>query len=136
MSGRRLLSCIRAYVELDVLSSLDLHTDTTIKYGRKMEEQFFKLAHVGHLFCAQKDETTNVFNRQAYNKGGWKFPKMHLTRHLFDDIESKGATRNYTSKTFEKLHGPLGETYERLTNFKGVANQVSNYYTTYRHNSD
>ena len=45
---------------------------------------------------------------------------MHLTRHLFDDIESKGATRNYTSKTFEKLHGPLGETYERLTNFKGV----------------
>lgn len=52
---------------------------------------------------------------------------MHLTRHLFDDIESKGVTRNYTSKTFEKLHGPLGETYDRVTNFKDVANQVSNY---------
>ncbi|KAF9783985.1 hypothetical protein BJ322DRAFT_1007764 [Thelephora terrestris] len=116
-SGRRLLSCIRAYVELDVLSSLNLHTDTTIKYGRKMEEKFFKLAH-------------------AYNKGGWKFPKMHLTTHLFDDIESKGATRNYTSKTFKKLHGPLGETYERRTNFKDIANQVSNYYTTCRHNID
>jgi len=61
---------------------------------------------------------------------------MHLTRHLFDDIESKGVTRNYTSKTFEKLHGPLGETYERLTNFKNVANQVSNDDTTRQHNSD
>ena len=63
-SGRRLLSCIRAYVELDVLSSLELHTDATIKYGRKMEEKFFKRAHASHiLFGAQRDETiTNVFN--------------------------------------------------------------------------
>ena len=61
-SGRRLLSCIRAYVKLDVLSSLDLHTDTTIKYGRKIEEKFFKLAQVSHLVRARKDETaTNVF---------------------------------------------------------------------------
>ena len=50
---------------------------------------------------------------------------MHLVRHLFDDIEAKGVTRNYTSKTFEKMHGPLAETYQRVTNFKDVASQVS-----------
>lgn len=60
-NSRPLLACIRAYVELDVLASFDLHTDTTIKYGRKMEEKFFKLAHVSRVFCARKGETlTNV----------------------------------------------------------------------------
>jgi len=50
---------------------------------------------------------------------------MHLIQHLFEDIEAKGVTRNYTSKTFEKMHGPLGESYDRLSNFKDVAIQVS-----------
>jgi len=62
-SGRLLLACIRAYVELDTLASLDLHTDTTIKYGRKMEEKFFKLTRVSHIFYARKNEAvTNLFN--------------------------------------------------------------------------
>ena len=51
---------------------------------------------------------------------------MHLAQHLFNDIEAKGVTRNYTSKTFEKMHGPLGETYVWVTNFKQVGGQVSN----------
>ena len=55
---------------------------------------------------------------------------MHLIQHLFDDIEAKGVTRNFTSKTFEKMHGPLGKTYESVTNFKNVADQVSNDYST------
>lgn len=50
---------------------------------------------------------------------------MHLAQHLFDDIEEKGVTRNYTSKTFEKMHGPVKESYKRRTNFKNVAGQVS-----------
>ena len=50
---------------------------------------------------------------------------MHLIRHLFDDIEAKGVTRNYTSKTFEKMHGPLKDSYKRRTNFKKVADQAS-----------
>ena len=67
--------------------------------------------------------------RQEYLAGGWNYPKMHLTQHLFDDIQEKGVTRNYTSKTFEKMHGPLGDTYERLTNFKNVGSKVSNPYS-------
>lgn len=58
---------------------------------------------------------------------------MHLIQHLFDDIEAKGVTRNYTSKTFETMHGPLGKAYQRLTNFKNVAGQVSSYYSISLH---
>ena len=54
---------------------------------------------------------------------------MHLIRHLFDDIEAKGVTQNFTSKTFEKMHGPLGQAYVRKTNYKDVAGQVSTYYS-------
>ena len=64
---------------------------------------------------------------KEYKKDAWNFPKMHLIQHLFEDIEAKGVTRNFTSKTFEKMHGPLGETYIRMTNFKEVGGQVSSY---------
>jgi len=53
---------------------------------------------------------------------------MHLIQHLFDDIVAKGVTRNYSSKTFEKLHGPLKESYARRTNFKNVGAQVISQY--------
>lgn len=52
---------------------------------------------------------------------------MHLAQHLFDDIKEKGVTRNYTTKTFEKMHGPLKDSYKRCTNFKNVGGQVSNF---------
>lgn len=58
---------------------------------------------------------------------------MHLIQHLFDDIEAKGVTRNFSSKPFEKMHGPIGESYVRVTNYKNVAGQVSNYYLTRLH---
>ena len=52
---------------------------------------------------------------------------MHLIQHLFDDIEEKGVTRNYTSKTFEKMHGPIKDSYKRRTNFKDVGGQVCDF---------
>jgi len=63
---------------------------------------------------------------QEIEAGAWNFPKMHLVQHLFEDIEAKGVTRNYTSKTFEKMHGALGTAYERRSNFKDVSGQVRN----------
>jgi hypothetical protein len=54
----------------------------------------------------------------------WNFPKMHALAHSFDDIEAKGASRNYNTKPNEKLHGPLKKAYIRRTNFKNVAPQV------------
>jgi hypothetical protein len=53
---------------------------------------------------------------------------MHLIQHLFDDIMAKGVTRNFTSKTFEKMHGPMGDSYKQITNYKNVVPQVSVYH--------
>lgn len=47
--GQLLLRCIRAYVELDVLASFDIHTDETIAFGRGVADKFIKLANVSHL---------------------------------------------------------------------------------------
>jgi len=55
---------------------------------------------------------------------GWNFPKLHMDVHLFDDIEAKGATRNYNTKPNEKMHGSLKDSYLLRTNFQNVAEQV------------
>ena len=49
-NGYHLLCAVRAYVELDVLASFEVHTTETIKHGRAMVERFVKLANVSHLF--------------------------------------------------------------------------------------
>ena len=54
----------------------------------------------------------------------WDFIKLHWQLHLFDDIEAKGATRNYNTKPNEKLQGPPKAHYKNRTNFKDVASQV------------
>jgi hypothetical protein len=69
---------------------------------------------------------------QEYEPGAWNFPKMHLAQHLFDDIEEKGVTRNYTSKTFKKMHGAIKESYKQRTNFKDVGGQVGDFYQVVR----
>ena len=48
--GNRLLRCTRAYVELDLLASFDVHTDVTIAQGRVTAAKFSKLANVSELF--------------------------------------------------------------------------------------
>lgn len=55
----------------------------------------------------------------------WNFPKNHARQHIFDDVESKGVTKNYVTTYNENLHGPLKKYYLNRTNFKNVAGQVS-----------
>ena len=57
-------------------------------------------------------------------KKNWHVPKLHALMHSFDDIEAKGASRDYNTKPNEKMHGPLKKSYARQTNFKNVAPQV------------
>ena len=47
-----------------------------------------------------------------------------MQKHAFDDIRAKGVTRNYNTKTNEKLHGPIKDSYHLRTNFKQVADQI------------
>ena len=37
---------------------------------------------------------------------------------------AKGVTKNYNTKTNEKLHGPIKDSYHLRTNFKNVASQI------------
>jgi hypothetical protein len=57
-------------------------------------------------------------------KKNWNTPKIHMHTHMIRDIQGKGVTRNYTTKTFEVMHKPLKEFYLFMTNFKNVAPQV------------
>ena len=126
--GILLLRCIRAYVELDLLASFDVHTDRTIQWIKVVLNRFAKFAEVRYLVFSPTQLLLIPLN-QEYDPGQWNFPKMHLAQHLSNDIVEKGVTRNYSTKTFEKMHGPLKESYLRRTNFKNVGGQVINKYS-------
>jgi hypothetical protein len=44
-----LLRCTRAYIEMDILASFDVHTDVTIQQGRIVAKKFVKLANVSDI---------------------------------------------------------------------------------------
>ncbi|ETW76940.1 hypothetical protein HETIRDRAFT_328617 [Heterobasidion irregulare TC 32-1] len=69
------------------------------------------------------DLIQNYSNEIAFNKN-WNFPKMHTHKHIFQDIQQKGVTRNYNTKPNEKLHGPLKDAYLLQSNKKEVASQL------------
>ena len=50
-----------------------------------------------------------------------------MSVHIFDNIEAKGATRNYNTKPNEKMHGSLKDSYSMRTNFRDVAPQVTHF---------
>ncbi|KAJ7668837.1 hypothetical protein B0H17DRAFT_1142390 [Mycena rosella] len=94
--GVQLLQCVRSFLELNMYVSLEVHTSKTIAAGERTE----------------------------YGDKSWNFPKMHSHQHVFDDIKNKGATRNFGTKISESMHGPIRQTYHRLTNFKNVTPQL------------
>ncbi|KAF8164144.1 hypothetical protein K438DRAFT_2067539 [Mycena galopus ATCC 62051] len=63
-------------------------------------------------------------NGTDYENKNWNFPKMHARRHAFDHVRSKGAVRNFNTKSSESMHGPIRQTYHRMTNFKDVTPQL------------
>jgi hypothetical protein len=70
-SSCRLLRCVRTYVELDMLASLEVHSDLTIEYGRETAKKFFKLAHVRRNFpCLKLILLLIFFNTSGVQKGG------------------------------------------------------------------
>ncbi|KAK0186924.1 hypothetical protein F5146DRAFT_1003917 [Armillaria mellea] len=54
----------------------------------------------------------------------WDFPKVHLHKHLFDDIEAKGVMLNYNTKLNESMHGAFKESYQWHTNFEDFEKQI------------
>ncbi|KAG0692246.1 hypothetical protein DFH29DRAFT_985855 [Suillus ampliporus] len=110
--GYLLLQCTRLYIEMDIYAALEVHTADTIKEGRHTVQAFTAL---------MQQYITQTAND---NKKNWNFPKLHMITHIFDDIEAKGAMRNYNTKPNEQMHGPLKDWYLNRTNFKNVAEQI------------
>ncbi|KAG1787605.1 uncharacterized protein HD556DRAFT_1448615 [Suillus plorans] len=110
-----LLHCIRSYMEFNTYASLEVHTKGTIRDGRNM------LLELTELMDIYIKDTADLSEKS------WNFPKMHLSAHLFNDMEAKGVTRNYNTKPNEKMHSPLKDAYQDHTNFKNFAEQILQY---------
>ncbi|KAJ7099080.1 hypothetical protein C8R44DRAFT_642451, partial [Mycena epipterygia] len=109
--GVLLLQCTRSFLELNMYVSLEVHTSETIAAGKR-ELLIFDDAAKAWNTCTE------------YGDKSWNFPKMHSHQHVFEDIKNKGATRNFGTKISESMHGPIRQTYHRLTNFKNVTPQL------------
>ncbi|KAI6018855.1 hypothetical protein EDC04DRAFT_2869958 [Pisolithus marmoratus] len=109
--GYFLLCCLRAYVEFDLYTALELHMAHTLVVGQEALSMFNILMK---KFAEKTDNT----------KKSWNFPKNHTCMHVFDNIEAKGVTHNFNTKPNEKMHGPLKEKYQKHTNFKNIAQQI------------
>ncbi|KAK0474499.1 hypothetical protein IW261DRAFT_1568476 [Armillaria novae-zelandiae] len=112
-----LLKVIRSYIELDMYTSMDVHTEKSIDEGRQL---------LGVFEANLKAYSQATDNMVWKNVTSWSIPKVHTQRHLFDDIIAKGATKNHNTKVNECMHGPLKEAYQTQTNFKNVADQIIN----------
>ena len=73
--GLCLLCCIRAYVELDLLASFDVHTDETIKYGKVIAEKFVKLANARRISRSRNFTIANVLVIRTMKRGAGTSPK-------------------------------------------------------------
>jgi hypothetical protein len=56
----------------------------------------------------------------TYGKN-FDFPKMHQLVHLFDDVQNKGVTANFSTKPGEKIHGMLRYAYNHSSKKRATA---------------
>ncbi|KAF8145632.1 hypothetical protein K438DRAFT_2097334 [Mycena galopus ATCC 62051] len=106
-AGVVLLQALRSYLEFRTALSAEVHTAETIAVG-----------------SGEVDILGSLIKGTDYENKNWNFPKMHARRHAFDHIKSKGAVRNFNTKASESMHGPIRQTYHRMTNFKDVTAQL------------
>ncbi|KAG1861170.1 hypothetical protein DFJ58DRAFT_715501 [Suillus subalutaceus] len=114
-AGYALLRCIASYLHIDMYVSLDVHTESTIQAG-KAEVLVFQTHLEDYIAIIEETDPDATKN--------WNFPKMHASKHIFDDILAKGAARNFSTRPNEKQHGLIKHWYLRQTNCKDIANQI------------
>ncbi|KAK0479440.1 hypothetical protein EDD18DRAFT_1113786 [Armillaria luteobubalina] len=100
-SAYLLLKVIRSYLELDMYTSMDVHTEKSIEEGRQL---------LGVFEANLKAYSQATHDIVWKNVTSWSIPK--------------GVTKNYNTKVNECMHGPLKEAYQTWTNFKNVADQI------------
>ncbi|KAJ7078038.1 hypothetical protein B0H15DRAFT_789221 [Mycena belliarum] len=109
--GLLLLQALRSYLEIRISLGFEVHTSETIAAGKTE-------------ILTLDSEYIEACERTNPGEKSWNFPKFHARRHAFEDIENKGASRNFGTKTSESMHGAIRKTYHRLTNFKDVTPQL------------
>ncbi|KAI5899758.1 uncharacterized protein SCHCODRAFT_02682721 [Schizophyllum commune H4-8] len=114
-AGYRLLCAIARYVLVYMFMTLDVNTDRRVAKGRECLAKFEE-AIQAYIKYVEHDD--------VYGDKTWNFPKIHQHAHVFDDIEAKGAARNFGTKPFEKMHGRLRKIYKNQTNFKNFEEQI------------
>ncbi|KAG1766128.1 hypothetical protein EV702DRAFT_1204296 [Suillus placidus] len=95
--------------------SLDVHTESTIQAG-KAEVLVFQTHLEDYIAIIEETDPDATKN--------WNFPKMHASKHIFDNIITKGAACNFSTRPNEKQHGPIKRWYLRQTNRKDITNQI------------
>ncbi|KAF8259367.1 hypothetical protein EI94DRAFT_1813457 [Lactarius quietus] len=105
-----------SFTIVDLYLAFEEHTELTITVG---QQEIRKFASLMEEYI--KLSSTNAPTEGDDEPKNWNFPKMHALVHSFDDIEAKGASRNYNTKPNKKLHGPLKKSYTLRTNFKNFA---------------
>ncbi|KAJ3563803.1 hypothetical protein NP233_g8701 [Leucocoprinus birnbaumii] len=107
------LQLLRKYLNLDLYMGFNVHTLETIEAGKA------ELAEWRDLLSEYAQESTEFVKHKS-----WNFPKNHWWSHVFDEILSKGVTRNSTTQPSEQMHGVIKDTYHLRTNFKDIAPQI------------
>ncbi|KAF6743131.1 hypothetical protein DFP72DRAFT_1102075 [Ephemerocybe angulata] len=105
----QVLRCLRAFLNLNVYSSFERHTETSLGVIEDMLRTFFVEIEKHGKIDRSKDWSAA--------------PKVHMHVHMPRDIRGKGVTMNYSTKTFESMHKPLKGFYMK-TNFKNVGPQI------------
>ncbi|KAH9921770.1 uncharacterized protein B0H18DRAFT_1086042 [Fomitopsis serialis] len=109
--GYLLLCLLRKYLELDMYCSFAVQTDQNIAAIRAKLLEF--------------SQSLKEYQSKTGPTGkNWNFPKAHSHQHVPEDIEAKGATRNFNTKPDEKMHGSVKKTYLRRSNKRDVASQI------------
>ncbi|KAJ7111639.1 hypothetical protein C8R43DRAFT_1091525 [Mycena crocata] len=113
-AGLLLLQMLRSYLEHRTALSFHVHTSETIANGKQELLTFDNLLKEYVAACEGTD----------YAEKNWNVPKVHSRYHAYDDVQKKGASRNFGTKTSESMHRPIRDTYHRMTNFKDVTPQL------------
>ncbi|KAL0057200.1 hypothetical protein AAF712_016168 [Marasmius tenuissimus] len=100
----QLLKCVRAYLNIIMFGGLHVQTETTMAAGRRSIQ-------VLHLMLTMYAQAQYKDPSDSLDMKNWKFIKIHYFNHLFDDIQLKGALCNFSTRLFEKKHGPLQHIY-------------------------
>ncbi|KAJ6476594.1 hypothetical protein DFH09DRAFT_1253495 [Mycena vulgaris] len=134
-AGLLLLQAVRSYLELRTSIGFQVHTSETIAAGR-CEIMTLDSAMKARSNLLSQPDTESISSYQEYitacegtvhGEKNWNFPKFHARSHVFNDIERKGASRNFGTKTSESMHGAIRNTYHRLTNFKDVTPHLAKH---------